>query len=88
MKILYIILANLCCIIGYSQEKNSTRKDFKSVENSEMLKVQMKKDSLNGIISISTKKTSVIPGQDNNAVKTIIDTTINSKTPPLNTTKK
>ena len=88
MKTVFIIIASLCCTIGYSQEKNSTRKDFKPVENTEVLKAQMKKDSLNGIKSISTKKLLVISSEDNNPAETTIDTTHNSKAVPLNSSKK
>lgn len=87
MKTAYVIIANLCFIIGYAQEKNSNRKDFKPAENSKALIAQMKTDSLNGIKSISTKKIFAI-SQDTGSANTIIDTTTNSKKVPLNTSKK
>ncbi|WP_445453994.1 hypothetical protein [Flavobacterium sp. 25HG05S-40] len=86
MKTLYFILATSCCIIGYSQEKNSTRKDFKIVVNNEAFKAQMRKDSLNVIKSTNTKKVFVLPPQENSSVS--IDTIVNSKTVPLNSSKK
>lgn len=88
MKKLFIIIANLCCILAWSQEKNSSRKDFKPVENKEALKAQIQKDSLNGIPSTNTAKNFVISSQNNNPAQTIIDTTINAKVIPLNTSKK
>lgn len=74
MKTLYIIIASFCCIIGYSQEKNSTRKDFVSKENIEALKARVKKDSLSGIKGVNTKKNQVIQNNNNNNFQNTVDT--------------